>query len=143
MSNETKGVESLANANEKLMREADAALEKGDPAKMFAMFADDALIHVGGRSKISGDHKGRGALEEVFGKFMASLGENAELITHDILANDKHGVMLLSARGEHGGDRIEINNVGILNFTKGVVTEAWFFDEDPYTADKWYDAGLP
>jgi hypothetical protein len=28
-----------------------------------------------------------------------------------------------------------------MHFSGGKVSEAWFLDEDPYTADAWYDGG--
>jgi ketosteroid isomerase-like protein len=132
----------MAHPNEEALRRADAAQASGDVQAMMDLFADDVVIHIGGRSKLAGDYKGKDQLLEMYGRFMQSLGNIEEMGTHDILANDTHGIQLQSTTAERGGERITINAVGIMHFSGGKVTEAWFTDEDPYTADAWYDAGL-
>lgn len=131
----------MANKNEEALRRADEAFQKGDMEPFWALFADDVVAHIGGRSKLAGDVKGKESLQDSFAKFMQALG-SPEILTHDILANDTHGVVLQTFRGERGNERLTTNGVGIFHFTKGKITEAWFFDEDPYTADPFYDRGL-
>jgi ketosteroid isomerase-like protein len=133
----------MAHPNEELLRRVDAQMAKGNPQAMFDLFADDAVVHVGGRSKMAGDYKGKGEIQQSFGLFMQSLGDNPSLESHDIVANDTHGIVMQTAKGARGGKSIEIKGLGIMHFSGGKVTEAWFLDEDPYTADPWYDAGLP
>jgi uncharacterized protein len=132
----------MAHPNEETLRRSDEAQAKGDVQGMMDMFADDVVVHIGGRSTMAGDYKGKDQLIESYGRFMQSLGESAVMETHDILANDTHGILLQSFTTESGGQRVKINAVGILHFTNGKVSEAWFIDEDPYTADPIYDAGL-
>lgn len=132
----------MAHPNEAAMRRSDEAQARGDIQGMFEPFADDVVAHIGGKSKLAGDYKGKEQLQELFGRFMQSLGDNPEFVTHDILANDTHGIMLQTFKAERGGDRITINGFAVMHFADGKVTEAWFLDEDPYAADPWYDAGL-
>lgn len=132
----------MAHPNEEALRRADEAQAGGDVQAMMDMFADDAVIHVGGRSKLGGDYKGKDQLMDVYGRFMQALGNIIEMKSHDILANDTHGIQLQTTTAERDGQRITINAVGVMHFNNGKVTEAWFLDEDPYTADPWYDAGL-
>lgn len=132
----------MAHPNEEALRASDAAISQGNPQPMFDLFADDAIVHIGGRNKMSGDYKGKAALMEMFGTFMQSLGENPVLESHEILANDTHGIQLNTARASRGGKSIEIQGVGIFHFNGGKISEAWFHDMDPYTADPWYDEGL-
>src|SRR5260221_7601121 len=133
----------MAHPNEELLRRGDAELQKGNPQAMFDMFADDAVVHVGGQSKLAGDYKGKGEIAQSFALFMQALGDNPVMESHDIVANDTHGFLLQTAKGKRGGKSIEIKGIGIMHFSGGKVSEAWFVDEDPYTADPWYDAGLP
>lgn len=130
----------MANKNEKILRDQDAAMAKGDMDAFWAAFADDCVVHIGGRSKLAGDVKGKAELQERFGQFMAALGDNPVLETHDILANDTHGVVLQSFRGTKKGKSIEARGVSIFHMSGGKITEAWSIDEDPYTADAFYDA---
>jgi hypothetical protein len=130
----------MAHKNEKIMRDADEAMDKGDIDGFFAPFADDVVVHIGGRSKLAGDVKGKEELRAKFNQFMGSMGENPEIVTHDILANDTHGVMMQEFRGTKKGQRQTFKGVGIFHFSNGKINEAWFIDEDPYEADKFYDA---
>jgi len=131
----------MAHTNEETLKGAVAAQEQGDIQGMVGMFADDVVVHVGGKSFIAGDYKGKDGVIESYGKFMGSLGEITKMETHDLLANDTHGIMLQTIEASRGGKSITINGVAILHFTNGKVSEAWFLDEDPYTADPWYNAG--
>jgi hypothetical protein len=129
----------MAHPNEELLWRVDAEMAKGNPQAMFDLFADDAIVHVGGRSKLAGDYKGKGEIQQSFGLFMQALGDNPLMESHDILANDKHGIVMQTASGQRGGKKIEIKGLGIMHFSRGKIDEAWFIDEDPYTADAWYD----
>lgn len=133
----------MTHPNEELIRIMDEMQAKGDIERMFSVFADDVVAHFGGRSKLAGDYKGKEQLQELFMKLMRIVGENLQVETHEIVAGDKHGFMLHVVRAERNGRRIEIHNIDIFHFSNGKVTEAWFVSEDPYTADAWYDAGLP
>lgn len=126
--------------NEKLLRDSDEAGQRGDMEGFWAPFADDVVVHLGGRSKLAGEVRGKAELQERYGQFMAALGEDPGFVTHDILANDEHGVLLQVYRGTKQGLTTEVRGVGICHFRDGKVSEAWFFDEDPYTSDPFYDS---
>jgi len=130
----------MAHKHEKMLRDSDAAMQKGDMEAFWAPFADDCIAHIGGRSKLAGDVKGKAELRQRFGEFMTALGDSPAVETHDILANDEHAVVMQSFRGSKKGKSLEVRGVAIFHFTNGKVSEAWFFDEDPYTSDPFYDA---
>jgi ketosteroid isomerase-like protein len=129
----------MASKHEKVLRDQDAAMAKGDMDGFWAPFADDVIAHIGGRSKLAGDVKGKAEMQAKFGEFMAALGDNPELLTHDIVANDEHGVIIQSFRGTKKGKSFEARGVAIMHFSGDKISEAWFFDEDPYTSDPFYD----
>ncbi|MGH2792964.1 MAG: nuclear transport factor 2 family protein [Actinomycetota bacterium] len=131
----------MAHPNEELLRKLDAAFDADDIETAFSYFADDVIAHIGGRSKLAGEYKGREELMGTFGRFMQSMGEDPKLETHDVVAGDQHGFMLQTFTGERGGERVSLKGVGIFHFSNGKISEAWFIDEDAYTADAWYDAG--
>ena len=132
----------MAHPNEELLRKMDAALDSGDMDMAFSYFADDCIAHVGGRSALAGDYKGGDELKMTFGRFMQAMGEDPELETHDIVANDTHGFMLQTFKGKRGDKSITLNGLAVFHFANGKISEAWFVDEDPYAADAWYDEGL-
>jgi ketosteroid isomerase-like protein len=63
----------MAHPNEDLVRRGFAAFGTGDIAALRELLADDTVWHVGGRSPLTGDYKGK---DEVLG-FFAQLAERA------------------------------------------------------------------
>lgn len=131
----------MANTNLNILRSMDDAMQKGDPDAMLAVFADDVVVHIGGRSKAAGDLKGKQELLQSYGQLMQAVGEDAEFETHTMLADDEHGVVLQRLKSKKPGAP-EIPSVGVFHFANGKISEAWFFDVDPYTADEFYDKNL-
>ena len=56
--------------NEKLIREADEAMLRGDNEAFIAYHADDVIVHVPGNNTLAGTYKGKGEFAELFGRFM-------------------------------------------------------------------------
>jgi ketosteroid isomerase-like protein len=48
--------------------------------------------------------------------------------------------VLQTFRGTKKGKSLEMPGVSIMHMSGGKITEAWFIDQDPYTADAFYDA---
>lgn len=128
----------MAHPNEDLVRRGFAAFGTGDLATLGQLFADDIVWHVGGRSPITGDYKGK---DEVFG-FFAQLAERAggtfRVDVHDVLANDEHVVALTNGTAEREGKRLNDNGVQIFHVKDGKVTETWFHPGDQYAADEFW-----
>src|SRR3989442_492503 len=123
--------------HEEMLRKSVAAQDRGDIPEMLEMFADDVVAHVGGRGPFARDYTGKDELINSYGQFMSSLGEITKMETHDVLANDTHGIMLQTIEATRGGESISINGFAVMHFKHGKVSEAWFIDEDPYKADEW------
>jgi uncharacterized protein len=128
----------MAHPNEEMLRRQDEALSKGDLDTFWSLTTDDVVVHVAGRSSLAGDHEGLDTAKDLFARYMASLGDNPELITHDILANDEHGVVLYETRVTKEGQSVTIRTINVCHFRDGKVSELWTVDEDPYTADPIY-----
>jgi ketosteroid isomerase-like protein len=58
----------MAHPNEELTRRGYAAFATGDMVALDELFADDVIWHVGGRSPLSGDYKGKEAVFAMFGR---------------------------------------------------------------------------
>ena len=128
----------MAHPNEDLVRRGFAAFGTGDIAALSELLADDIVWHVGGRSPITGDYKGK---DEVLG-FFAQLAERAggtfRVEIHDLLANDEHVVALVKGTGERGGKTLNDNGAQVFHVQGGKVTEQWFHPGDPYAADEFW-----
>ncbi len=129
----------MAHRNLETLLKIDAAFGRGDVAEIFSYFTDDVVAHINGKSSLAGDHRGRGTLMALFGRYMQALGPTPVVETHAQLADDDHGVQLQSLHAEKGGRTIDVKNVTIYHFRDGKVSEMWSVDDDPYAADAFYD----
>ena len=87
---------------------------------------------------ISGDYRGPQEVLGFFGKLGELSGGTFRLEVHDILANDKQGVVLLTARGERDGQALAAREAHIWHIAGGRLTEFWAFAEDQADLDKFF-----
>ena len=120
----------MAHPNEDLLRRGYEAFGSGDMDTVLAIFADDIVWHVGGSNQTSGDYRGHQEVMGFFGKLMELSGGTFHLDIHDIVANDRHGVVLVTASGEKGGQKLEAREANIWHLADGKATEFWAFAED-------------
>src|SRR5262245_52668858 len=97
----------MTHPNEELLREVIAAIQRGDMAALKSnYFAEGIRYHVAGRSPISGDYQGTDEVLEFFGRLFELSGGTFRLELHDVIANDQHGVALVSVRAEREGRQL-------------------------------------
>ena len=124
--------------NVELLRKGYAAYSSGDIAVLNDLFADDVLWHIAGRSQIAGDYKGRDAVFGFFGKLMELSDGTTAIDVHDILANDEHGVALVTGTGTRNGKSFSGQDVHTFHFRDGKVVEFWDSPLDQYEADDFW-----
>jgi uncharacterized protein len=124
--------------NLELLRRGYAAYGSGDMDTINELFADDVVWHVAGRSSLSGDYNGK---EQVFG-FFAKLQEMSEgtskVEVHDLLANDEHGVAVVTESATRSGRNHGGNATHVFHLRDGQVTEFWDAQTDQYAADEFW-----
>lgn len=124
--------------NLELLRRGYAAYGAGDLDTVNELFADDIVWHVAGRSPLAGDYRGK---EEVFG-FFGKLQEMSEgtsrVEVHDSLANDTHGIALVTESATRSGRSHQGRASHIFHFRDGKVAEYWDAQTDQYSADEFW-----
>jgi ketosteroid isomerase-like protein len=128
----------MANTNEELLRRGYDAFASYDLDTIRALFADDVIWHVGGRSQLAGTFKGK---DEVFGWFakLLTLSEGTfKIEVHDILANDTHAVVLSHDTAQRADKSLSLDAVAVYHIENGQVKEAWFFNSDVYADDEFF-----
>jgi len=124
--------------NLELLRRGYAAYDSGDMDTINELFADDVVWHIAGRSPLSGDYTGK---EQVFG-FFAKLVEmsdgTSKVAVHDLLANDEHGVAVVTESATRQGRHFEGNAAHVFHLHGGQVTEFWDAQTDQYAADEFW-----
>ena len=128
----------MPNANEQSLRDAYAAFGRGDLEGFFSYCTDDFVFRAApGNNQVAGEYKGLGSLQELVGKIMTITGGKFEEIVHDVVANDEHGVVLVSHRltrtdgAEHSYDAAHV-----YHLRDGKLAEAWECPADPTAFDK-------
>lgn len=128
----------MAHPNEDLIRRGYAAFGTGDITTLGELFADDIVWHVGGRSPITGDYKGKVEVFGFFAQLAAQTGGTFRLDIHDVLANDEHVVALVKLTGEREGKALADNGAQVFHVVGSKVTETWFHPADQYAGDEFW-----
>jgi ketosteroid isomerase-like protein len=121
-----------------LMRRGYAAYASGDLETISQLFADDVVWHVSGRSPLSGDYTGREQVFGFFGTLQELSGGTSRVEVHDLLADDEHGVAIVTQSGTRNGRSYEGKVTHVLHLRDGKVTEFWDAYVDQYTADEFW-----
>jgi uncharacterized protein len=122
----------MGHPNADLIRRGYDAFSSGDMDTLRELFHPDIVWHAGGRSQLTGDHRGVDTVLGFFAKTMELTGGNFRVEVHDILANDEHAVGLHTAHAEREGKTL------VFHVRDGKVTEVWQYWADPYTADELF-----
>jgi hypothetical protein len=130
----------MAHPHLDLLTELDEAFNRQDFEGVLARFTDDAKVYVSGKSKLGGSYSGKEQFGAVMGQYIAALGEVQDMATHDMLANDGHGVQLQKVTATKGSKTITIDTVNVFHFADGKISEMWTMDFNQHEADAYYDA---
>jgi hypothetical protein len=103
-----------------------------------ALFSADIIWHNGGSTSISGSYRGHEEVFGMFGRMMESTGGSFHLDIHDILANDTHGVVLVTAHATRDGREVSVREANIWHLADGKATEFWDFAEDNGDLDRLF-----
>lgn len=128
----------VASTNEDLLRQGYVAFASGDLNIVQSLFADDIVWHSGGANQLTGDYVGLQQVLGYFARLMEATCGTFRLEVHDILANDVHGVVLLTVHGQREGRTLAMREVNIWHLEDGKATEFWTFEEDSREMDQFF-----
>jgi ketosteroid isomerase-like protein len=131
----------VTHANEDLVRRGYAAFQSGDMATLNELLAEDVVWHAPGHNQLSGDFRGRDAVLATFQKTFELTGGSFKLAIHDVLANDAHVVVLVTANAQREGKTLEDNSVQVFEISDGKVAEQWLYPGDAYATDEFWGQG--
>ena len=124
--------------NISLLKKGYAAFAEGDMETLTELFDQDATWHFPGESLISGDHKGREAVFAFFGQLAVLSNGTIKVETHDILANDEHGVGLTNITANREGKELNLNETQVYHLKDGKAIEVWTFSENQRALDEFW-----
>jgi uncharacterized protein len=115
------------------------AWERNDWEAATAIWADDVVHHVPGRSRLAGDFFGKQAFLDHYGRVFAELGGTIEVVEfHDVLVSEDHAVALVKERAVRGERSLEFNRVVVYHLHDGKIAETWSHDYDLYALDEFW-----
>jgi ketosteroid isomerase-like protein len=125
----------VAQRNIELTRKGYAAFNSGDIEAVMNLLADDVVWHVFGSGPLAGDHEGKQAVMELFGKYLQLLDSQATDV-QDVHANDQHTVVMATLALSRKGQSIEHKITDVIHpDSEGRVKEFWRFFDDQGKSD--------
>lgn len=104
----------------------------GDFEAMGRMLAPEAVWHVSGRRTASGDKQGKDQILQFLRHIASETHENFRIELHDILANERHVVVLAHVTATTGDETYQADEVHLYHVdNEGLIHEAWGFTADP------------
>jgi uncharacterized protein len=124
--------------NVELMRRAERAFSTGDLDSLGEILADDVVVHVPGRSALSGDYRGRSAILAYNERIFELSGGTYENEVHEILATDEHIVVLQRNRARRGDASLDVDEALVLHVRDERIAEVWelYVDQEAFD-DFW------
>lgn len=116
-----------------VIRKLQQAFAARDVAAIADVLADDVEWHEIGRSE---PIRGRAALEARFSGAIPKWQITSDI--HDILANDEHAVMLVTATATMDGESFTYRIAETYHVKDGKITARWAFSDDTDRINKFF-----
>lgn len=115
------------------------AYAESDVAAMRDCLADEAVWHVGGTHRLSGDYQGASSILEYFERVGEETGGTLHLERLELLANDERGAAFLHVTGERGGHHLDVTMAEAFQFDDtGRIKEFWAHATDQAAIDRFW-----
>jgi ketosteroid isomerase-like protein len=124
--------------NAEPIRQAFDAFARGDMATMQSLVAEDTVWHIPGRGPLAGDHHGRDAVFEMFGRLVQASEGTFDQRLLDVLTSEDHAVALTHATARRGDHNYKGQDAWIFELRDGQIAEACWRPEDVYAADEFW-----
>jgi ketosteroid isomerase-like protein len=124
--------------NAEPIHQAFDAFARGDMATMQSLVAEDTVWHIPGRGPLAGDHHGRDAVFEMFGRLVQASEGTFDQRLLDVLTSEDRAVALTHGTARRGDHNYKGQDAWIFELRDGQIAEAWWRPEDVYAADEFW-----
>ena len=116
------------------------AYAAGDREALGRSLSEDAVWHVGGTHRFSGDYPGRGAILDYFDSVARETAGTLKLESQELLANDQRGAAFLRVTGERTGRHLDVMMAEAFVFAPdGTIQEFWAHATDQDAIDRFWE----
>jgi ketosteroid isomerase-like protein len=131
----------MATPLETIIREAYAAFGRGDIDGYLSACTADFTFNVPGQSAVAGSHVGRAGMYELGGKVMEITNGSFVEDVEDVLANERHAVVLARHRFTRAGSANDYLTAHVYDVIDGKLARCFEQPRDPEAfEDAW---GVP
>ncbi|HJU50908.1 MAG TPA: nuclear transport factor 2 family protein, partial [Acidimicrobiia bacterium] len=110
-----------------------------DPQRIGAALTEDAVWHVGGTHRLSGDYRGREAILDYFGRVGAETAGTLRLDPIELMANEERGAAFLRVTGEREGHHLDVTMAEAFQFDgAGRIREFWAHATDQDAINRFW-----
>jgi uncharacterized protein len=122
-------------SNAELAGRLPAAIVAADLDAMRSIFTPDVVWHVAGRGPLAASHAGISAVIGMFGRVYEMADGTLTYDVHDVLADDSHAVVLLTAHMRVGDRDVSDKAVLVCHVRDRRISEVWEFNWAQYDID--------
>ena len=129
----------MTHPNEQKLEAFLAAYATHDAQRIGAALSDDAVWHVGGTHRLSGDYRGREAILEYFGQVGAETAGTLRLDPIELMANEERGAAFLRVTADRDGTRLDVTMAEAFQFDdQGRIREFWAHATDQEAINEFW-----
>ena len=129
----------MAHPNVERLRSFLDAYASNDTETLREALAEDAVWHVGGTHRFSGDYEGREAILEYFDSVGAETGRTLQLDQIELMANDDRGAAFLRVTAERADEKLDVTMAEAFQFDgEGRIREFWAHATDQNAIDRFW-----
>jgi ketosteroid isomerase-like protein len=129
----------VTHPNEERLQTFLDAYDAGERERLGEALADDAVWHVGGTHRLSGDYRGRDAILRYFDEVASETGRTLDLQPIELMANDHHGAAFLRVTAEREGEHLDVTMAEAFDFDdEGRIREFWAHATDQAAIDRFW-----
>jgi ketosteroid isomerase-like protein len=121
----------MAHPNETVLRDAYAAFARGDLDGYLRPCESDFCFRVPGNSRLCGAYVGKDGLYDLAGRAMAITNGTFQEDVEDVLANDRHAVVLARHRFTRDGRRYDYRTAHVYEIVDGRLARCFEQPRDP------------
>jgi uncharacterized protein len=120
-----------------------AAMERGDREAALAVYADDVVMHVPGRSAFAGARRGRDAVAGYIRAAVARADRGLAVEVLDVLAEDdgERVAVLLRETLRSSRGTLVLRRANVYTVRDGRIAEIRIFEHDQYAVDAFLEDG--
>ena len=125
----------MQHANVKILEQLYANFAKGDMGAVLAACAENVTFQIAGKSRIAGKYTKENFASQFVTKLKELSSGTFKLEVHDILANDRHAVALVSEFVTRNGEEVQMRMAHVWRMEHGKPVAWYAYPRDLYQFD--------